>query len=97
MSGPGSSVGIMTDYTAGRSGDRIPVGGEIFRTCPGRPLGPPSLLHNGYVSFAGVKCGRGVLLTTHHLLAPRSWKSRGIPLPPAGHNRACNGIALPFI
>jgi len=26
------------------SGNRIPVGGEIFRTCPERPWGPPSLL-----------------------------------------------------
>ena len=25
---------------AGRSGDQIPVGGEIFRTCPDRPWGP---------------------------------------------------------
>jgi len=32
-------------------------------------------------SFPGVKCGRGVLLTTHLLLVPRSWKSRAIPLP----------------
>jgi hypothetical protein len=36
----------------------------------------------GAGSFPGVKCGRGVLLTTHPLLAPRSWKSRAIPLPP---------------
>jgi hypothetical protein len=27
---------------AGRSGDRIPVGGEIFRTCPERLSSPPS-------------------------------------------------------
>jgi len=33
------------------------------------------------VSFPGVKCGRGVLLTTHTHLVPRSWKSRAIPLP----------------
>ena len=32
-------------------------------------------------SFPGVKCGRGVLLTTHPLLVPWSWKSRAIPLP----------------
>ena len=32
-------------------------------------------------SFPGIKCGRGVLLTTHPLLVPRSWKSRAIPLP----------------
>jgi len=31
--------------------------------------------------FPGVKCGRGVLLTTHPLLVPWSWKSRAIPLP----------------
>jgi len=41
---------------AGRSGDRIPVGGsEIFRTCPDRPWGPPSLLYNGYPVFPGGK------------------------------------------
>jgi len=38
-----------------------PEGGEIFRTRPDRPLGPSSLLYNGYrVSFPGVKrsgCG----------------------------------------
>jgi hypothetical protein len=32
-------------------------------------------------SFPGVKYGRGVLLTTHHLLVLWSWKSRAIPLP----------------
>jgi hypothetical protein len=36
--------------------------GEIFRSRPDRPRGPPSLLYNGYrVSFRGVKRpGRGV-------------------------------------
>ena len=38
-----------------------PSGGEIFRTSPDRPWGPPSLLYNGYwVSFLRVKrlgCG----------------------------------------
>jgi len=28
-----------------------PSGGEIFRTCPDRPWGPPSLLYNGYRVF----------------------------------------------
>ena len=36
---------------AGRPGDRIPVGGEIFGTCPDRPWGPPSLLYSGYRVF----------------------------------------------
>jgi len=55
---------------AGRFGDRIPVGGEIFRTCPDRPWGPPSLLYNGYRFFPGVKSGRVVTLTPHPLLVP---------------------------
>jgi len=50
---PGTSVGIATELRAGRSGDRIPVGGEILRTCPYRPWGPPSLLYNGYRVFTG--------------------------------------------
>ena len=32
-----------------------PVGGEIFRTCPDQPWGPPSLLYNGYLVFPGGK------------------------------------------
>jgi len=40
---------------AERSGERIPVGGEILRTCPDRPWGPPSLLYNGYRVFPGNK------------------------------------------
>ena len=55
MGGPGSSVGIATELRAGRSGDRIPVGGQIFRTCSDRPWGPPSLLYNGYWVFPGGK------------------------------------------
>jgi hypothetical protein len=30
-------------------------GGQIFRTCPDRPWGPPSLLYNGYQVFPGRK------------------------------------------
>jgi hypothetical protein len=39
----------------GRSGDRIPVGGEIFRTRPDRPWDPSSILYNGYRVFPGGK------------------------------------------
>jgi len=35
----------------GRPGDRIPVGGEIFRSLPGRPWGLPSLLYKEYRVF----------------------------------------------
>jgi hypothetical protein len=53
--GPGSSVGIATQLRARQSGDQIPVGGEIFCTCPDRPWGPHNLLYNGYRVFPGGK------------------------------------------
>ena len=75
-----SSVGTATDY--GLDGPGIESWwGEIFRTRPDRPWSPPSLLYNGYRVFPGVKSGRGVMLITHPLLVPRSWKSRATPLP----------------
>ena len=67
-------------HRAGRSGDRIPVG----RDFPPVQIGPgahPASCTMGNGSFPRVKSGRGVLLTTHPLLVPRSWKSRAIPLP----------------
>ena len=45
------------------------------------PRAHPASCTMGTGSFPGVKCGRGVLLTTHPLLVPRSCKSRAIPLP----------------
>jgi hypothetical protein len=68
---------------AGRSGDRIPVGARFFahvQTGPGAHLAAYTM-DTG--SFPGVN-GRGVVLTTHDLLASRSTKSRAIPLPPSG-------------
>ena len=65
---------------AGRFGDPIQVG----RNFPPVQTGPgahPASCTMGTGSFPGVKYGRGVLLTTHPLLVPRSWKSRAIPLP----------------
>jgi len=35
----------------------------------------------GTWSFPVIKCGRGVLLTTHPLLVPLSWNNRAVPLP----------------
>jgi hypothetical protein len=54
----------------GRSGDRIPVGGEISRTRSDRPWVPLSRLYNVYrVSFQGVK-RPGLALTAHlHLVS----------------------------
>ena len=79
-SGPGSSVSIATDYGLDSPGTN-PGEDEIF--LPFRPaLGPtqPPVKWVPGVS-PEVKYGRGVLVTTHPLLVPRSWKSRTIPLP----------------
>ena len=48
--GPGNSVGIVTGYGLDGSGIESRRG-RIFRTCPDRPWGPPSLLYNGYRVF----------------------------------------------
>jgi len=40
----GKSQKYSDSLQAGRFGDRIPVGGDIFRTCSDRPWGPDSLL-----------------------------------------------------
>ena len=61
---------------AGRSGDRIPVGARLsapVRTGPGTH--PPSCTM-GTGSFLGVKSGRGVTLTPHHLLVPLVMKEQ---------------------
>ena len=65
---------------AGRSGIESRWGRDFppVQTGPGAH---PASYKMGTGSFPGVKCGRGVLLTTHPLLVPRSWKSRAIPLP----------------
>jgi hypothetical protein len=43
---------LATGYGLDSPGSN-PGGGEIFRTCPDRPWGPPSLLYNGYGVFPG--------------------------------------------
>ena len=80
MSGPGSSVGIETELRAGRSRIESRLGRDFPRVQTG-PGGHPACSKMGTGSFPGVKCGRGVLLTTHPLLVPRSLKSTAIPLP----------------
>jgi len=65
---------------AGRSG----IESRWRRVFPPLQTGPaahPASCKMGTGSFPRVKCGRGVLLTTHHLLVSRLWKSRAIPLP----------------
>ena len=55
--------------------------GRDFLPVQTGPGAHPASCTMGTGSFPGVKCGRGVLLTTHSLLALRSWKSRAISLP----------------
>ena len=97
LCGPGSSVGIATDYWLDGPGSN-PGGDEIFR--PSRPalVAHPVSRKMGTGSFPGVKCGRGVLLTTHPLLVPRSWKSRVYLYPPSRPRRPVTGslYLLPF-
>jgi hypothetical protein len=80
---------------AGRSGDRIPVEGKIFRTRPDWPCDLPNFLHNGTWLFTGVKCsGRGdghpysstakvKQRVELHIYSPSgsSWPVLGWPLP----------------
>jgi len=77
MCGPG----IATDYGLDGPGIESRWGRDLppVQTYPGAR---PASCTVGTGSFPGVKCGWGVLLTTHPLLEPRSWKSRAIPLPP---------------
>ena len=51
--------------------DRIPVGGEILRTRPDRPWGPPNLLYNGYRVFPGGKAAGAWCWPPKPHLAPR--------------------------
>jgi hypothetical protein len=53
--GRDSSVGIATRYGLDGPGIESRGGGEIFRTRPDRPLGPPSLLYSGYRVFTRSK------------------------------------------
>ena len=59
---------------------KIPVGTRFSAVQPGLGAHPASS-KMGTGSFPRVKSDRGVLLTTHQLLVPRSWKSRSITQP----------------
>ena len=77
--GPGSSVGIATDYGLDGPGSN-PGGGRGFPLFQTGARVRPTSCKMGTGFFPAVKCGRGVLLTIHPLLVPRSRKSRAIPL-----------------
>jgi hypothetical protein len=74
-------------WWTGRLRDRSSSTGRVinflFSTPSGQALGRPNLLSSGYRGlFPWVLSGRGVKLTTHHQLEPRSRKCGSIhPLP----------------
>ena len=67
----GSVVRIATGYELDGLGSN-PGWGEIFRTCPDWPWGPPSLLYNGYRVFFGDKEWPGPDADPSTLLVPWS-------------------------
>ena len=77
--GPDSSFGIATDYGLDGPGSN-PGGDEIFCPCR-KALGHTQPPVNGYQAFPGGKVRAGRAADHSHLLVPRSWKSRAIPLP----------------
>ena len=62
--GPGSSVGIGTELRAGGSGIESRWGRD-FPPVQAGPRAHPASCKMGAGSFPGVKCGQGVLQTTH--------------------------------
>ena len=78
--GPGSSVGITTDY--GLDGPGIESRwGSRFSARPERPWEQPSLLHNGYRVFPGGKVRRGRAADHSPPSSAAVMESRAIPLP----------------
>jgi hypothetical protein len=78
----GSSISIVNDY--GPNGpaiesrwrrDFLPI-----QTGPGAHPAPCKMGSMSFPGGWGVKCIQGVVLATHPLLVPRSWKSRAMPL-----------------
>jgi len=58
------------------------------------PGAHPASCKMGTGSFPGVKCGWGVLLTTHHFECYGHGRVELYLYPPSGPHRACNGITL---
>jgi len=82
LSGPGSSVDIATGYGLDGLGIESRWGSRFSVPVQTGPGTHPASCTMGTGSFSGVKSGRDVTLTTHHLLVPWSRKSRAIPLLP---------------
>ena len=92
--GRDSSVGVVTRYRLDGLGIESRWD-EVFRTCPDRPWGPPSLLYKGFRVFPRVKRLRyGV---DHSSLSSIEFKgSRGIPVHPFWALVACCRVNFTF-
>ena len=71
-SGPGSVVGIATVYGLDGPGIESRWGARFSARVQTGPEAHPASCTMGDGSFLGVRCGRGVTLTPHPLLVPRS-------------------------
>jgi hypothetical protein len=75
MSGPDSSVGIATGYVLDGPGIESQWGRDFSAPVQIGPGAHPASCTMGTGSFLGVESGRGVTLTPHPLLVPRSKNS----------------------
>ena len=94
--GPGSSICIATELRAGRSGIESRWGRDFppVQTGPGAH---PASCKMGTGSFPGVKCGRGVRLTTLPPSCAVETKSGSLNfLEPTRPVQTSNGTALPL-
>ena len=72
MCGPGSSVGIATAYGLDVPGIESRWGRDLSTPVQADPGAHPASCTMGTGSLPWVSCGRGVMLTPHPLLVPRS-------------------------
>ena len=72
LCGPGSEVGIATAYGLDGPGIESRWGGRFSALVHTGPEAHPASCTMGTGSFPGVNFGRGVTLTPHPLLVPRS-------------------------
>ena len=70
--GPGSSVSIVTAYGLDGPGIKSQWGARFSTPAQTGPEAHPASCTMGTRSFPGVRCHRGVMLTPHPLLVPRS-------------------------
>jgi hypothetical protein len=100
MGEPGSSVSMVSGHGLD---DRMiqvrsPAEAKGFFVCVQTSSGvhPDSCTMGTGVPFPGAKRGRGVTLTTHPHLVPRSWMSRSYTSSVPSPFAACSGTVLAF-